>query len=131
MSNYLETIPIVFLALLIIGGIFLGGAWGYVGIAVDGAAYNCARMGASTLDPARGRMQAVSAALATLENYHLDPAGAQIMVFGNWTRRGEVRCKVVYNINLRALPFASFTGPSLKVQGAAAAGIAGWRSLWR
>lgn len=131
MSSYVEGLLVVLLILVIIGGIFLGGAWGYVGLAVDGAAYNCARMGASTLDPTRGMIQAIWSARATLANYHLDPSGARIQVWGSWERNGKVFCRVSYSINLRALPFASLAGNSITVRGAAAAGVAGWRSLWR
>ncbi|MEM1551079.1 MAG: pilus assembly protein [Candidatus Bathyarchaeia archaeon] len=132
MSEYIGTILSVPLILLLIAVVIVFGIWGYVGIAVDSAAYSCARMGAATLNPQRGVEQAIWAARETLKGYHLNPDSASITVYGYWGRKGNVTCRVSYNINLLPFPFMNFFGVnSIQVKGGARGGIAGWRSVWR
>ena len=134
-AEFLIILPVV---LLFIGAVLYFGRVLYVHIAVNTAAYDCARTAAEAMQPGgrQGVQQGVTAALNTLEGFYVDRRGASAAVSfpDQWGRGRQIECQVAYRMSLKGMPFV-YTLPNapqqLTVRSSARLRVEEYKSEWR
>ncbi|MBU0491499.1 MAG: pilus assembly protein [Chloroflexi bacterium] len=131
----IETILFVFpVCFLLVAGILFFGRAFYCLNALDAASFDGARMGIESLSRRQGTGQGRFAAEQTLVSWHMDPAGAEVLIapVETWQRGQAVACEVRYPLYVGDIPFVGnfFEGQSLNLHSISYARVERYKSRW-
>ncbi len=126
---YVEFALVLPLLLLLIAGTIAFGQAFYAKLATQAAAWSAARHAVATVNAERGAWQAFNAPRYALAGFGLNPATAEVRVYGAWGRGTDVQVQVCYPVPRPPVPFADRLAPG-KVCSRMVMPTARWKARW-